>query len=77
MKLIFGNQAAIQMGVSTWFIASMKRAGAPFWGRKTDVESLSAWLRSHPGFVAAHAWTMPKVILTPESPPLRAPRQRV
>jgi hypothetical protein len=56
MKLIFGCEAAIQLGVSEWYIASMKKAGAPFWGSKTDVGQLEQWLIANPGFTANHQW---------------------
>lgn len=56
MKLVFGKQAAEALGVSEWFVSSMKRAGAPFWGYKTDVTELENWLRANPGFVPQHQW---------------------
>lgn len=59
MTLVFGHQAAKALGVSPWFISSMKRAGAPFWGRKTDVEELKNWLRKNPHFVPKHQWKKP------------------
>jgi hypothetical protein len=34
----------------------MKRAGAPFWGYKTDVGELEKWLRENAGFIACHQW---------------------
>lgn len=56
MKLVFGKEAAKALGVSEWFISSMKKAGAPFWGYKTDVEELEKWLRANQTFVASHQW---------------------
>jgi hypothetical protein len=56
VQLVFGKQAAAEMRVSPWFISSMKRAGAPFWGSKTSVAELDVWLRANPGFVAKHQW---------------------
>lgn len=59
MTLVFGNQAAKALGVSVWFVSSMKKAGAPFWGNKTDVGELEKWLRENPGFVANQQWAKP------------------
>ncbi len=72
MKLVFGKEAAEAMGVSVWFISSMKRAGAPFWGRKTDVGELEKWLRAHPHFVASHEWQKPKSLQV-DSPTMGIP----
>ncbi len=73
MKLVFGHVAAKELGVSTWFISSLKRAGAPFWGYKTDVEELSKWLRENPGFVAKRQWEKDPV--KPRARRSRSPRQ--
>lgn len=56
MKLIFGKDAAKELGVSAWFVCSMKKAGAPFWGNKTDIGELENWMRANPGFVANQQW---------------------
>lgn len=56
MTLVNGAEAAKQMGVSRWFISSLKRAGAPFWGNKTCIKKLEDWLDKHPEFVAKRAW---------------------
>jgi len=56
VKLVFGKVAAKELGVSVWFVSSMKRAGAPFWGYKTDVQELEAWLRANPNFIANRQW---------------------
>lgn len=56
MKLIFGCEAAQLLGVSDWYIASMKKAGAPFWGSKTDLGHLEQWLIANPGFTANLQW---------------------
>lgn len=60
VKLVFGKEAAEALGVSPWFVSSLKRAGAPFWGNKTDVGELETWLRANPDFVAKHQWTRRK-----------------
>lgn len=61
MNLVFGHEAAKALGVSPWFISSMKRAGAPFWGYKTDVHELEKWLRANPGFIARRQWSAPEL----------------
>lgn len=56
MKLVFGKEAAAALGVSEWFVSSMKKAGAPFWGYKTDVGELEKWLQANPTFTANQQW---------------------
>ena len=56
VKLVFGKEAAQALNVSDWYMASMKRAGAPFWCRKTDIEELEKWLRANPRFSAQSQW---------------------
>ena len=79
MKLVFGREAAQALGVSEWFVSSMKRAGAPFWGYKTDVVELEKWLRAHPGFIARHQWKAPqsrhphRTASAADKPPVTAP----
>ena len=71
MKLVSRTEAAEALGVSTWFVSSMKRAGAPFWGRRTCVAALAKWLLEHPNFIAKRTWPS-----RPESPlpPAQHPR---
>ena len=61
MRLIFAKEAAEEMNVSPWYIASLKRAGAPFWGSKTSVADLEVWMCANPTFVAKHQWPARKL----------------
>lgn len=55
-KLMFGKELASCLGVSPWYVAAMKRAGAPFQGRKSTLSTLRAWLSKNPEFSAKQAW---------------------
>lgn len=56
-KAVSIRAAAEALGVSAWYIYSMKRAGCPGAGRKVFITDLRRWLREHPGFVAKDVWT--------------------
>lgn len=50
MKLLFASQLATQLGVSQFYVGSMKKAGCPFRGRKTTMLWAIKWLEANPWF---------------------------
>jgi len=56
MKLLFGRQLAEQLGVSLFYVATMKKMGCPFRGRKTSMLWARKWLEANPDFKTTSAY---------------------
>lgn len=58
-RAVTTQEAADALGVSVWYLHSVKRAGGPG-GRKVFITSIRKWLDEHPNFVAKKAWAKPE-----------------